>query len=77
MVAPFRGEGYRSEDYAKVPAVRIESVISWVLGSAMGFLTNFKVFTFTGIIVLDSFIVAAVVHFIVSLILRRKLKFRF
>ncbi len=73
----FRGGGYRSEDYAKVPAVRIESVISWVLGSAMGFLTNFKVFTFTGIIVLDSFIVAAVVHFIVSLILRRKLKFQF
>jgi cytosine permease len=73
----FRGEGYRSEDYKKVPAIRVESVISWALGSAFGFLTNFNVFRFTGIIVLDSFIIAAVVHVIISLILRRKLKFRF
>jgi len=73
----FRGDGYRSADYTNVPAFRVESVISWALGSAFGFLTNFNVFSFTGIIVLDSFIIAAVVHFIISLILRRKLKFQF
>jgi hypothetical protein len=54
--------------------VQIFSLISWAGAPAVGFLTFYKVFTFTTAPALDTVIVAAVLHFVLMLISGHKVK---
>jgi cytosine permease len=55
-------------DYLKSTAgIRVITYISWAVAAAFGFLTFFKVFTFTTAPALDAVIVAFVLHFILML----------
>lgn len=70
----FRGSDYKFEKLAGLPAIRLVPVLSWALATAFGFLTHFKVFTFTTAPALDTIIVAVVVHFLLMLLSGNKLK---
>lgn len=70
----FKGSEYKFEKIAGLPAIRLVPIISWALATAFGFLTHFKVFTFTTAPALDTIIVAAVVHFLLMLITGNKVK---
>ncbi|MBN1835203.1 MAG: hypothetical protein JW820_05080, partial [Spirochaetales bacterium] len=70
----FRSDQYRFDNLEKQPAVQIFSLLSWALGTAVGFLTFYKVFTFTTAPALDAIIVSAVVHFLLMLVSGHKIK---
>jgi len=70
----FKGTEYKFEKLAALPAIRLVPILSWALATAFGFLTNFKVFTFTSAPALDTIIVAAVVHFLLMAISGNKVK---
>jgi cytosine permease len=70
----FKGSDYKFEKLAGLPAVRLVPILSWAAATAFGFLTNFKVFTFTSAPALDTIIVAAVVHFLLMLLTGNKVK---
>jgi cytosine permease len=70
----FKGGDYKYEKLAALPAVRVVPIVSWAVATAFGFLTNFKVFTFTSAPALDTIIVAAVVHFLLMLLSGNKVK---
>jgi len=70
----FKGSEYKFEKLAGLPAIRLVPIISWAVATAFGFLTNFKVFTFTSAPALDTIIVAAVVHFLLMLATGNKVK---
>ena len=63
----FRSREYRFENLGKVPSVRWQSILSWAVATTFGFLTFFKVFTFTSAPALDGVIVSVVVHIILML----------
>jgi len=54
--------------------VNFQTYISWAAGTLVGFLTYYKVFTFTTASALDSIIVAGFVHFILMLVSNNKIK---
>lgn len=68
----FKSEVYTYDKIESLPAMRIVAYLSWAAGTLVGFLTFFKVFTFTTAPALDSIIVAAVVHFVLMLIAGNK-----
>ena len=70
----FRSEEYRFENLERQPAVQVFSLISWAAATAFGFLTFYKVFTFTTAPALDAIIVASVLHFLLMLASGHKLK---
>jgi cytosine permease len=70
----FMGSQYRYEKLGGLPAVRAVPILSWAVATAFGFLTYFKVFTFTTAPALDTIIVAAVVHFLLMLATGNKVK---
>jgi cytosine permease len=70
----FKGSEYKFEKIAGLPAIRLVPILSWAVATAFGFLTHFKVFTFTTAPALDTIIVAAVVHFLLMLITGNKVK---
>ena len=70
----FRGDDYKFEKLAGPAGHPAVPIISWALATAFGFLTHFKVFTFTTAPALDTIIVAVVVHFLLMLISGNKLK---
>ena len=70
----FKGSSYTYDTIDKLPSFRVLSYISWAAGTLVGFLTYYKVFTFTTASALDSIIVASIVHFILMLIDKNKIK---
>jgi cytosine permease len=70
----FRSDQYRYDNLEKQPSVQIFSLISWAAGTAVGFLTFYKVFTFTTAPALDAIIVSAVLHFLLMLVSGHKVK---
>jgi cytosine permease len=64
----FKGSDYTYDKLASLPPVRVVPIVSWVIATAFGFLTNYKVFTFTSAPALDTIIVSAVLHFILMLV---------
>jgi len=70
----FRSDQYRFDNLETQPAVQVFSLLSWAVGTAVGFLTFYKVFTFTTAPALDTIIVAAVLHFLLMLISGHKVK---
>ena len=70
----FKGSEYKFEKLAGLPAIRLVPILSWAVATAFGFLTHFKVFTFTTAPALDTIIVAAVVHFLLMLVSGNKVK---
>jgi cytosine permease len=63
----FRSGAYHFERLSDVPAVRWQTIVSWAVATTFGFLTFFKVFTFTTAPALDAIIVSIVVHFILMI----------
>lgn len=70
----FKGGDYRFEKLASLPPVRVVPILSWVIATAFGFLTHFKVFSFTTAPALDTIIVAVVVHFLLMVVTGHKVK---
>jgi cytosine permease len=64
----FRSDVYSFDKLDSLPAFRVLAYVSWAAGTLVGFLTYFKVFTFTTAPALDSIVVALVVHFVLMLI---------
>jgi len=63
----FRSGAYHFEKLGDIPAVRWQAILSWVVATTVGFLTFFRVFTFTSAPALDAIIVSIVVHFILMI----------
>jgi cytosine permease len=70
----FKGSEYQFEKLKGLPGIRVVPIVSWAVATAFGFLTNYKVFTFTTAPALDTVIVAAVVHFVLMVITGNKVK---
>jgi cytosine permease len=70
----FKGSEYKYEKLSSLPGIRVVPIVSWAVATAFGFLTYFKVFTFTTAPALDTIIVAAVVHFLLMIITGNKVK---
>ncbi len=71
----FKSSIYSYDKIEELPPIRIVSYISWFVGTLVGFLTYYKVFTFTTASALDSIIVASVIHFILMLATNNKIQF--
>jgi cytosine permease len=63
----FRSREYGYDHLKGLPSVRWQAIVSWAVATAFGFLTFFKVFTFTSAPALDGIIVSVVVHVILML----------
>lgn len=70
----FRGSQYKYEKLGSLPGIRVVPIVSWAAGTAFGFLTYFKLFTFTTASALDTIVVSAVVHFVLMLVTGNKVK---
>jgi len=69
----FKSSSYTYDKIDDLASFRILSYISWGAGALVGFLTYYKVFTFTTASALDSIIVASVIHFILMLVSNNKI----
>jgi cytosine permease len=72
----FRAKLYSYERLKEMPGVRIVSLISWVIGTVVGFLAFFKVLKFTSAPALDAIVVSIVIHVILMLATGHKISLK-